>query len=313
MGGKRRPQKHCPHPRRRRIISFMQTTPPTRRQPCRLALAAAQAAQEAVAPDTVILFGSRARGDHRPDSDIDLLVIHHEDRSWAVPAAQRAGYTRLQQTAPHAEVNAIGITRARFHYSRRAKNHVAAQALRDGVIMNGENLDYPAEEMEDEPANWPDIKERLQAAHRNLAAFDYLIANPDMDQEIYGFNAQQAVENALKGWLSAAELDYGRIHDLDQLAAPLLQHPIEADTEAADQLRHLLEYTAYHRIEISGDLQTWLTRYAAEYRYAAARYRMDDLEKAHFQEEIGQTVHAVINRIHQITGRNANDWRPAGG
>ncbi len=27
------------------------------------------------APDKVILFGSRARGDARPDSDIDLLVI----------------------------------------------------------------------------------------------------------------------------------------------------------------------------------------------------------------------------------------------
>ena len=71
--------------------------------------------------------------------------------------------------------------------------------------------------------------------------------------------------------------------------------------------------SAHHRIEISGDPQTWLTRYASEYRYAAARYRMDGLEKARFQAEIGQTVHAVINRIHQITGRNANDWRPAGG
>ena len=313
MNGLGRPQKTCPHPRRRRIISLMQATPPTRRQPCRLALAAAQAAQDAVAPDTVILFGSRARGDHRPDSDIDLLVIHQEERSWAVPAAQRAGYARLKPTAPHTEVNAIGITRARFHYSRRAKNHVAAQALRDGVVMNGENLDYPAEEMEDEPANWPDIKERLQAAAEWLETFDYLLENPQCSQRVFGFHAQQAVENALKGWLSAADLDYNRIHDIDQLAAPLLQHPIEADTDAADQLRHLLEYTAYHRIEISGDPQTWLTRYAAEYRYAAARYRMDGLEKARFQAEIGQTVHAVINRIHQITGRNANDWRPAGG
>lgn len=26
-------------------------------------------------PDKIILFGSRARGDHRPDSDVDLLVI----------------------------------------------------------------------------------------------------------------------------------------------------------------------------------------------------------------------------------------------
>jgi len=26
-------------------------------------------------PERIILFGSRARGDHRPDSDIDLLVV----------------------------------------------------------------------------------------------------------------------------------------------------------------------------------------------------------------------------------------------
>jgi predicted nucleotidyltransferase len=30
---------------------------------------------DAASPDKVILFGSRARGDHRPDSDIDLLII----------------------------------------------------------------------------------------------------------------------------------------------------------------------------------------------------------------------------------------------
>ena len=30
---------------------------------------------EAVAPQKIVLFGSRARGDHRPDSDIDLLII----------------------------------------------------------------------------------------------------------------------------------------------------------------------------------------------------------------------------------------------
>ena len=40
-----------------------------------LAFAVAEVVQRSVAPARVILFGSRARGDHRPDSDIDLLVI----------------------------------------------------------------------------------------------------------------------------------------------------------------------------------------------------------------------------------------------
>ena len=276
-----------------------------------MGLAAARAAQAAVEPDLVILFGSRARGDHRPDSDIDLLVVHGEGRSWAVAAARRAGYARLQGLSPHTAVNALGLTRDRFAYARRAKNHVAAQALRDGVVMNGAKLDGPPEAADEYPVNWPDIKERLQAAHRNLAAFDYLIGNPAMDQEIYGFHAQQAVENALKGWLSAADLDYDRSHARDRLAAPLLAHPAEGDTAAADQLRRLLEYTAYYRIEISGNPQTWLTRYAAEYRYSGARYYMDDLEKARFQEEIQQTVHASIARIHRITGTDAGDWQGA--
>ena len=35
---------------------------------------------EAVDPDRIILFGSRARGDARPDSDIDLLIIKDTDQ-----------------------------------------------------------------------------------------------------------------------------------------------------------------------------------------------------------------------------------------
>jgi predicted nucleotidyltransferase len=30
---------------------------------------------EAIHPDRIIMFGSRARGDARPDSDLDLLII----------------------------------------------------------------------------------------------------------------------------------------------------------------------------------------------------------------------------------------------
>jgi predicted nucleotidyltransferase len=35
---------------------------------------------EAVDPDRIILFGSRARGDARPDSDVDLLIIKDSDQ-----------------------------------------------------------------------------------------------------------------------------------------------------------------------------------------------------------------------------------------
>jgi uncharacterized protein len=35
---------------------------------------------EALDPQAIWLFGSRARGDHRPDSDFDLLVVAKEGR-----------------------------------------------------------------------------------------------------------------------------------------------------------------------------------------------------------------------------------------
>lgn len=37
-------------------------------------------------PERIILFGSRARGDHRPDSDFDVLVVFSESitQPWTV-------------------------------------------------------------------------------------------------------------------------------------------------------------------------------------------------------------------------------------
>jgi hypothetical protein len=37
---------------------------------------------EELDPQAIWLFGSRARGDHRPDSDFDLLVVAKEGQAW---------------------------------------------------------------------------------------------------------------------------------------------------------------------------------------------------------------------------------------
>jgi len=47
---------------------------------------------EAIDPDRILMFGSRARGDSRPDSDLDLLIVKDsaEPRHRRVVPAYRA-------------------------------------------------------------------------------------------------------------------------------------------------------------------------------------------------------------------------------
>ena len=273
-----------------------------------VALAAAEAAQQAVSPDTVILFGSRARGDHRPNSDLDLLIVCGDDVVFPVARATRAVKAHFELNPPRLDADVIPIRKDKFDYCRRAKNHVAGQAMRDGIIMGGENID-PNPAYDDYPDNWPDVKERLQAAYRHLGTFTREIEHRDGEQEMYGFHAQQAIENAIKAWLSAADLDYRRVHDLAGTAETLLNDPGEGDTLAAAQLRLLMDYTSYEKEDPPGEIANWLSLYAVVYRYSGARFRMDDLERDRFQREITLAAGTFINRAYELTGTGEADVR----
>jgi uncharacterized protein len=90
---------------------------------------------ETVHPRMVVLFGSRARGAARPDSDADFLVV--EDQSFG---PQRSRY---RETARIIRALAgFGIAKDVLVYSldeverwKDAKNHVIAHALREGRIL----------------------------------------------------------------------------------------------------------------------------------------------------------------------------------
>ena len=252
--------------------------PSTRRPPDPKACAVARAVGEAVGSDRVILFGSRARGDFTPDSDIDLLIIG------SGPASQQT-YQRSRAAARRkvAELygNSIGIDLVRmsegvFHEGRRARNHVAGQAVRDGLDANGDKVTYD----NPEPTNWPDIRQRMASAERYLSDLEVLTENPRSSQELIGFTAQQALENALKGWISALDADYRNTHDLADLMAIVRQHPAESTTSAGEQL-------------------AWLTEYAVRYRYAGAAVVLDD--RFALLAAVPETVEAIIARIRVLT------------
>ena len=242
------------------------------------ACAVARAVEEAVRPDRVILFGSRARGDFRPDSDIDLLIV-----TGPGPVDRRA-YQRTSAAAHHKVeelydepmgVDLVHLSEDAFHDGRRARNHVAGQAVRDGFDANGDKVNYD----NPTPTNWPDIRQRIANAERELRVLNILVEG-NADQEAIGFHAQQAIENALKGWISALDDDYRNTHELGKLVAIIRRHPQERDTPAGEQL-------------------TWLTSYAVQYRYEGAQVQMDD----RFELLAGttETVQAIIDRIRTLT------------
>lgn len=80
-------------------------------------------------PDEVWLFGSRARGDHRPDSDIDLMVVLPDglDRSaYTLEAARRP---LLGGGAP---VDVLPVARSAFDSHPEALGGLVAAAKAEG-------------------------------------------------------------------------------------------------------------------------------------------------------------------------------------
>ena len=271
------------------------------------ALAAAAFAQQLAGPNIVILFGSRSTGGHRPDSDMDVMLVCKTDSVEAEHDVKLALKRYFDQNPPVLKVQILAISEERFNYCRRAPNHVAGQAWRSGVVMCPENLSDIQEPHDGYPDSWPDVKQRILAAQRNLRGMATLAQHEPQDQASYGFHAQQAVENSLKAWLSAAELEYRSVHDLQELANILLSSPAESTAPAAELLLQLMEYTSYTEREDSARSINWLNKYAVTYRYGDAEYRMSPADQDKFVVSITHAVLAFVERSHQLTGTESAD------
>lgn len=90
-----------------------------------------------VAPETIILFGSRARGDARPDSDVDLLVVESEpfspQRSRRKEAARL--YMALRGLAVSKDI--LLYSREEFESRKNSLSHVVGRAHREGRVLHG--------------------------------------------------------------------------------------------------------------------------------------------------------------------------------
>jgi predicted nucleotidyltransferase len=86
---------------------------------------------EAIDPDRIILFGSRARGDARPDSDVDLLII----KDTAEPVYRRAipAYRALSGMGIPKDI--IWRTPAEVEDWSQTPTYITTRALKEGKIL----------------------------------------------------------------------------------------------------------------------------------------------------------------------------------
>jgi HEPN domain-containing protein len=78
----------------------------------------------------------------------------------------------------------------------------------------------------------------LLMASKDLKALDLMIMPESVDDEIFGFHAQQAVEKTLKAWISLSGCDIENLKDLISLnafAAQFRYEALETDDEPLDR------------------------------------------------------------------------------
>ena len=94
-----------------------------------------QAIVDEVDPEQVILFGSRARGDQREDSDVDLIVLEAEP--FGPERSRHQELVRLYHavTASGVSTDVLVFSQEDVDYWRGSLNHVLARALREGKVL----------------------------------------------------------------------------------------------------------------------------------------------------------------------------------
>ena len=84
------------------------------------------------APRKIILFGSAARGEARPDSDIDLLVVVDDDAP-AEKVTLKAGYE--SRRSYHRPVDVIPVRQSTYELNAQVPGTLSQAASSEGIVV----------------------------------------------------------------------------------------------------------------------------------------------------------------------------------
>ena len=174
-----------------------------------------------------ILFGSRARGDHRPDSDWDIALIVGET---ATPYNTiEAQLSTLPGVSPMCVREA-----AMLRYAHRTDT-VHAAIAREGITIAGPAAKPGAAAVRSR-VGWTAVKAQLAEAQRTICA----LACDDVKRRIAPFTRRTVIAFATAQALTLKIVPKGR-KDADALLAQLRLHSAAEDRRRNEPLKAMIE------------------------------------------------------------------------
>ena len=216
----------------------------------RRAMAVARVVGDVIRPVDIFLFGSRARGDWRDDSDIDIFTIAESDAGTKEKyhCALQAGKDKvLAVYGRPVKIDLVRYSLADFHYYRQARTHLTHAALKDGINMNHEPAANSDSYPDTRPNNWPDVEQRFTNYQRQ-ALLAEIALDAGLGYEEVGHNFQRCLENALNGFLAYMKYNDGqrngwlRTHDIGALQDAARTFPDGQRILAGNDFSFLMEY-----------------------------------------------------------------------
>jgi HEPN domain-containing protein/predicted nucleotidyltransferase len=206
---------------------------------------------ERFAPERIVLFGSRARGDHHGESDYDLMVVlgqslHSEDVVWR--AVQNLG----------ASVDVFVATLERFEQRRSDVGTLEYVADHEGrIVYSRAPVPEPRRPRKTPNEPPPSLNEWIARARGDFTAMEILFSHMPRVDDAAVFHAHQGVETMLKAVLVSRHVPPPRTHDLTTLFAAL-PNELRSDArveEACIGLQRLWPSSRYPEAPVPTDQQ----------------------------------------------------------
>jgi len=163
-------------------------------------------------PVRIVLFGSRARGSARPDSDFDLLVVLRECNDKG--QAKRDIYDALEDIKVNKDI--VVTTPDEIARSGNLIGTVLRPALQEGVVLydcgtQEIRVDINEEEIAQATRNWmSQALENLRVAESGMQG-----VRPGINTACY--LAQQSIEKAIKAVLVFLQIEFPFTHEIEPL------------------------------------------------------------------------------------------------